>query len=110
MEVHDNPVSIHKELLGLASSFRPSTTPFADVLLHFRDTTVGTGGREALRLNPNDLWMKIFGDGFHVIAIHRLEELFECYCFGAHSSNSSLSTPFALCDALAVNRAQSRIV
>jgi len=91
MEVYDNFVSVHQESLGLASPFRPSPTAFRDVRLHFRDTTIGAGCREALRLNAHDFRIKIFNDGRHVAAIDRSEELLERFSCGFHGSHYSLS-------------------
>ena len=75
MDVHDNFVSIHQELLGLAGSFGPGPASFCDVLLHFRDTTISASGWEALRFNAHNLRIKILRDGLHVIAIDCSEEL-----------------------------------
>lgn len=77
MEIHDNFISIRQELFGLACSFGPSTTPLRDVLLHFRNTTIGPGCRKALWLNAYDLRIEIPDKSLHVIAIDCSEELFE---------------------------------
>ena len=79
MEIHDNFVSIHQELLGLAGTFGPGPAPFCDVLLHFRDTTIGASCWEALGLNPHDLRIKILSDRPHVIAIDGSEELLQSF-------------------------------
>ena len=59
MEVHDNFVAIHQELLGLTASFGPGPAPFFDVRLHFRDATIGAGRWEALGFNAHNLRIKI---------------------------------------------------
>jgi len=74
MEVHHHFVSIHQELLGVAGPFGPSPTSFRDVLLHFRNTTIGAGCWKALGLNAHNFRIKILGDGLHVIAIDCSEE------------------------------------
>src|SRR5690242_16404269 len=87
MEVHDNFVSIHQELLGLAGSFGPGPASFCDVFLHFRDTTISTGCWEAIGLNAHNLWIKILGYGLHVVAIDCSEEMLQRFNFGTHGNS-----------------------
>ena len=84
MEVDDDFVSILQELFWLAVSFGPSPASYRDVLLDFRDSTIGAGCRKALGLNAHNLRIKIPGDRLHVIAIDCGEEIFQCFSFGAH--------------------------
>lgn len=84
MEVDDNLVAIHQELLGLAGPFGPGPASFPDVLLHFRNTTIGPGGWKAFGLDAHDLRIEVSSDGLHVVAIDRSEESFECFSFGFH--------------------------
>jgi hypothetical protein len=89
MEVYDNFISVHQVSLGLTSPFGPSPPSFLDVLLHFSNTTIGAGCWKAFGLNAHDLWIKIVGDGRHVIAIDGSEELPERFSCGFHVSHYS---------------------
>lgn len=86
MEIYDNLVSVHQELLGLTRPFGPGVASFRDVFLDLSDTTVGSGCREALWLDPHNLRIEVPGYRVNVIAIDGVEELFEGFSFDAHMS------------------------
>jgi len=71
--------------LGLAAPFGPSSAPRPDMLLHFRDATIGASGWEPLGFNAHNLWIEVPGDGLHVVAIYRSEELLRRVDFGVHA-------------------------
>lgn len=89
VEVHDDFIFISQELLRVARPFGPSPTSLRDVLLHFRDATIGAGRWKALGLNAHNLRIKIVSHGLHVIAIDRIKELLERFGFGTYGSHSS---------------------
>ena len=84
VEVHDDFGSILEEPLRVAGPFCPSVTSVPDVRLHFLDTPIGAGGWKALGFDPQNLWIKIFDDGLHVVAIDCREELLEYFYLMAH--------------------------
>jgi hypothetical protein len=86
MEIHKDFVPIRQKFLGLAGSLGPCPASFGNVLLDFRDTTIGTGCRKALGLDAHNLRVKIRCYAVHVIAIDCGEKLFQYFSFGVHRS------------------------
>lgn len=90
VEEYDNFISIDQVSFWVASPFRPSPPSFLDVLLYFPNTAIGAGSWEAFGLNAHDLWIEIFNDGRHVIAIDGSEELLEGFSYGFHGSHLAM--------------------
>src|SRR5215208_4016838 len=65
MEINNDFVPISQKFLGLAGSLGPCPASFANVLLDFGDTMIGTGCRKALGLDAHNLRIKILGYALH---------------------------------------------